>query len=330
MRPTRTDSRQAIGRGSPASSVAFFMCVFLVSICNCQQAPAQNSSAPLPQGDGKPVGSEAAPSTPIDEVKAYLWSVYQRSKTKTDSHGDFTWKDGAAAARAGMPLEDYVIGGMDPDFREQLFAMGHAMDAAKIDWTILSGFRDDYRQSLAAGLKARVDNSFHGGSAATGGYGHGCAADLASSDGLSNDQVWTWLDRHGLQFGLSRAIRQIDPPHVLPSKGWHESAARLRNERLGIRPEPALAAAPKVDEPIPPSAAGGPPGAALSEDQYNCARPKVVEDAAASAAHGEKVGAKSKDAKPKDAKPKDAKAKEAKPKEKTAGGVNIHRESLPH
>jgi hypothetical protein len=58
---------------------------------------------------------------------------------------------------------------MDPDFREQLFAMGRAMDAAGIDWTILSAFRDDYRQNLAAGLKARVDNSFHGGSAATGG-----------------------------------------------------------------------------------------------------------------------------------------------------------------
>jgi hypothetical protein len=296
------------------------MCVFIVSIFHCEQAPAQGSSVPLPQGDAKPIRSETARSTQIDEVKEYLWSVYQRSKTKTDSHGDFTWKDGAAAARAGMPLEEYVIGGMDADFREQLFAMGHAMDAAKIDWTILSGFRDDYRQSLAAGLKARVDNSFHGGSAATGGYGHGCAADLASSDGLSNDKVWSWLDRFGLQFGLSRAIRKIDPPHVLPSKGWHESAAKLRNERLGIRPEPAMAAAPKVDAPIPPSAADGPPGAVLIEDQYNCTRPKVVEDAAASAAHGEKAGAKAKDAKP----------KVAKPKEGAGGGVTAHRGNPPH
>jgi hypothetical protein len=37
-----------------------------------------------------------------------------------------------------------------------LFAAGHAMDAAGVEWTILSGFRDDFRQNLAAGLKARA------------------------------------------------------------------------------------------------------------------------------------------------------------------------------
>src|SRR6478735_8456661 len=37
---------------------------------------------------------------------------------------------------------------------------------------ITSGFRDDYRQSIASGQKAASDRSFHGGSR-RGGYGYG-------------------------------------------------------------------------------------------------------------------------------------------------------------
>src|ERR1700722_19405882 len=70
-----------------------------------------------------------APGAPsVDEVNQYLWSVYQRTSTKLDSHGDFTWKDAAAAARLGLSIQDYVIGGMDADFRELLFHIGQAMD----------------------------------------------------------------------------------------------------------------------------------------------------------------------------------------------------------
>ena len=117
------------------------------------------------------------------DVDRYLWSVYERTEVKRDSTGNFTWKDALAAFRMNMALETYVIGGMDPDFRELLYHAGHAMDEAGLHWTILSGFRDDYRQSLATGYKARTDNSLHGGSVATGGYGHGCAADIVSADG---------------------------------------------------------------------------------------------------------------------------------------------------
>jgi hypothetical protein len=41
-----------------------------------------------------------------------------------DGHGDFRWKDVSAAGRSGLSVEDYVIGGLDPDFRELLFAAG--------------------------------------------------------------------------------------------------------------------------------------------------------------------------------------------------------------
>jgi hypothetical protein len=199
----------------------------------------------------------ASPSGTVDEVKAYLWSVYQRSPAKVDGHGDFTWKDVSAAGRSGLSVEDYVIGGLDPDFRELLFAAGHAMDAAGIGWTILSGFRDDFRQDLVSGFKARVNNSFHGGSEATGGYRHGCAVDLASVDRLSDDKVWNWVDRKGREFDLFRPLRAADPAHTLPVAGWHELAVALRNQRLGI---PAEADPASV-------------GDAVTLEQYLCVRP---------------------------------------------------------
>jgi hypothetical protein len=193
--------------------------------------------------------------------------VYQRSPTKADGHGDFTWKDVSAAGHAGLSVEDYVIGGMDPDFRELLFAAGHAMDAAGVEWTILSGFRDDFRQNLAAGLKARVDNSFHGGSGATGGHGHGCAVDLASVDRHSDDKVWNWVDRKGREFDLIRPLRAADPAHTLPMAGWHELAAALRNRRLGTSAE---------DDPAPL-------GNLVTLGQYLCVRPLPPENPAAGA-----------------------------------------------
>jgi hypothetical protein len=175
------------------------------------------------------------PEPDLDDVNQYLWTVYERSTIKRDGSGDFTWKDVAAAARLGMPLGDYVIKGMDPDFRELLYRAGLALDAAGIRWTILSGFRDDYRQWLASGYKARIDNSLHGGSAATGGYGHGCAVDIADPNHKS-DTLWKWLDANGALVGLELALQRpfpgIDPAHIQPRGAWHELADALRNDRL--------------------------------------------------------------------------------------------------
>jgi len=185
-----------------------------------------------------PAAQPAVPTVPHSpkgrrsEIDQYLWSVYQRSATKRDSSGDFTWKDEAAAAHMGLVTRQYVIGGMDPDFRELLYNLGHAMDADGIHWTILSGFRDDYRQGLASGYKAHIGNSFHGGSRATGGYGHGCAADIEASngEGSSNNAVWRWVDQHGEKFGVFRPMKQIDPAHIQPFGGWHDVAFNLRSK----------------------------------------------------------------------------------------------------
>jgi len=169
----------------------------------------------------------------MEEVDQYLWEVYRRSSVKSDSSGDFTWKDPAAAKRRGMSLQAYVIGGMEPDFREQLYHAGRAMDALGIRWTILSAFRDDYRQKLASGYKARADNSQHGGSAATGGYGHGRAVDVTNADG-DPETVWHWIDANGARYGLRRPLPSADPAHTLPRDNWHALAASLRNARVRL------------------------------------------------------------------------------------------------
>jgi hypothetical protein len=149
----------------------------------------------------------------MDEVDDYLWEVYQRVPTKKDGSGDFTWKDPAAAEHVGLSLQDYVIGGMDPQFRQQLYHAGRAMDAAGLQWSMLSAFRDDYRQGLASGFKASASNSLHGGSRRTGGYGHGRAIDITGPDGRE-EEVWKWIDAHGAKYGLTRPLPKRDPAHV--------------------------------------------------------------------------------------------------------------------
>jgi hypothetical protein len=96
------------------------------------------------------------------------------------------------------------------------------------------GFRDDYRQSIASGLIAANNRSYHGGSL-RGGYGHGLAADVLSIRGamraerLGSSQIlWKWIDDHGKEFGIGRPYQDRDPPHVAPVDG--EEYARHRPE----------------------------------------------------------------------------------------------------
>ncbi len=177
---------------------------------------------------------EAAPVkkvNPLEEVDRYLWEVYERAPIKKDNSGDFTWKDPAAAKRMHLSLKDYVIGGMEPDFREQLYHAGKALDAAGFQWSMLSAFRDDYRQTLAAGFKARTGNSLHGGSRAVGGYGHGRAIDIMNTSG-EDEAVWHWLDAHGAKYGIRRPMPGYDPAHIQAGGDWHRIAESLRDNRI--------------------------------------------------------------------------------------------------
>jgi hypothetical protein len=146
------------------------------------------------------------------------------------------------------------------------------MDAAGLNWTILSGFRDNYRQGLASGYKAHAGNSFHGGSRATGGYGHGCAADIEASDGesSSNNAVWRWVDQHGEKFGIYRPMKGIDPAHVQPFGGWHDIAFNLRDRRImaenGYLPASVDHTGSEKVTPLVDTRSG------VSEAQYDCLR----------------------------------------------------------
>jgi hypothetical protein len=165
------------------------------------------------RNDLKNVGECDTPDTCIDQ---YLWSLYQRAR-KVDIikvveqrkasvlkkgklrtiiqsivklvREDFTWKDPAAAEKAGMQQMDYVIGGVDRTFRLRLYHALRAMDEAGLGPGITSAFRDDYRQAIASGLKAASNRSYHGGSL-RGGYGHGLAADLVSVNGETDAERW--------------------------------------------------------------------------------------------------------------------------------------------
>jgi hypothetical protein len=201
-------------------------------------------------------------------IDQYLWSMYERTQkvdtikvqelirvavkkkghtqtvTKTVTKladEDFTWKDPQAAQRAGVSLVDYVIGGMDGDFKVRLYHLCRALDDAGLAPGMTSGFRDDYRQSIASGNKAATDRSYHGGSR-RGGFGHGLAADLVSVKGetrserwISSESLWKWIDAHGEELGIGRPYLDKDPPHVAPINGKEYADHRGVNvQRAGL------------------------------------------------------------------------------------------------
>jgi len=216
---------------------------------------AASPTDPVQSAAKPPVSSEALDACPEPDVciDQYLWSLYERTpkvdtvkveeqvkvkvknkkgKTRTVVKTetkyiteDFGWKDPQAAQKAGMSLKDYVIGGMDRDFRRTLYNALHTMDDAGLSPGITSAFRDDYRQELASGDKAASDSSYHGGSR-RGGYGHGLAADLVSVKGETRAErcewseiLWKWIDAHEKELGIGRPYLDKDPPHVAPIDG---------------------------------------------------------------------------------------------------------------
>ena len=224
------------------------------------QVATASTSDPLPNDDKNAVSAiEVHDECRKAEVciDQYLWALYQRTpkedtikvneqrkvevkkkgKTVTVTKNftklvdeDFTWKDPKAAEKAGMPMIAYVIGGMDRSFKLKLFHALRAADKAGLSPGITSAFRDDYRQSLASGLKAATDRSYHGGSS-RGGYGHGLAADVVSVKGETRDQrysssenLWKWIDLHGEEFGIGRPYLDRDPAHVAPIDGKEYAA----------------------------------------------------------------------------------------------------------
>ena len=201
-------------------------------------------------------------------IDQYLWSVYERApkvdtikveervKVKLEKDGksrtvtktvaklvneDFTWKDPDAAEKAGMSVSQYVVGGMDRGFKVRLYNLFRALDDAGLAPGMTSGFRDDYRQSIASGNKAEINRSYHGGSL-RGGYGHGLAADVVSIKGetrsercSSSERMWKWIDTHGKEFGIGRPYLDKDPPHIAPIDGKEYADKRGVNAKIAVK-----------------------------------------------------------------------------------------------
>jgi hypothetical protein len=243
--------------------------------------PATNMSmaTPEPNETNRAVGSTEVPDECFAAdpcIDRYLWALYQRTSkedsvkiqeqkkvtvrkkgrlvtvTKTFTtlvDEDFAWKDPKAAEHAGMPMPDYVIGGMDRDFKLKLVHLLHAAEQAGLSPGITSAFRDDYRQSIASGLKAANDRSYHGGSS-HGGYGHGLAADIVSVNGATRAQrltssqtLWNWIDAHGKEFGIGRPYLDRDPPHMAPIDGkeYADHHPGMKTRQAAAKPRNKLA-----------------------------------------------------------------------------------------
>ncbi|MGY8705289.1 hypothetical protein RAD16_06030 [Bradyrhizobium sp. 18BD] len=256
-----------------------------------------------------PAPSKASPSADtvavLDEcfvmdacIDRYLWALYQRTP-KEDSvkvterravtikrrgkmvtvmrsftklvDEDFGWKDPKAAEHAKMSMMDYVIGGMDKSFKRKLFRTLLAAEAAGLSPGITSAFRDDYRQSIASGLKAASDRSYHGGST-RGGYGHGMAADIVSTAGnnraqrwVSTEILWKWVDANGKALGIGRPYLDRDPPHVGPVDGAEYISKRGTGDRVASAKSRKVARA---------AAHAKPPKAQAAREQRSSAKPQ--------------------------------------------------------
>jgi hypothetical protein len=266
-------------------------------------SPASIASGPAA------VASKASPSADtvavLDEcfvmdacIDRYLWALYQRTP-KEDSikvedrravtvkrkgkmvtvmrsftklvDEDFGWKDPKAAEHAGKAMMDYVIGGMDRSFKQKLFRTLLAAEAAGLSPGITSAFRDDYRQSIASGLKAASDRSYHGGST-RGGYGHGMAADIVSTAGnnraqrwVSTEVLWKWVDTNGKALGIGRPYLGRDPPHVGPIDGAEYISKR------GVATKEAASVKSKKIRAV---ASAKPPKAQAAREQKSPAKPQ--------------------------------------------------------
>jgi hypothetical protein len=274
-------------------------------------SPAAIASGPIAESKASPSADTVAV---LDEcfvmdacIDRYLWALYQRTP-KEDSikvedrravtikrkgkmvtvmrsftklvDEDFGWKDPKAADHVNMALMDYVIGGMDKSFKQKLFRTLLAAEAAGLSPGITSAFRDDYRQSIASGLKAASDRSYHGGSS-RGGYGHGLAADIVSTKGnnraqrwVSTEVLWKWVDANGKGLGIGRPYLGRDPPHVGPIDGPEyiskRGVASDRKEATNAKPKKVHAAA-----------RAKPPKAQAAREQKSPAKPQKSAQTAA-------------------------------------------------
>jgi hypothetical protein len=224
--PLKPDPQPAGSVGTPSECAASEMCIDEYLWKLYERTPKIDTNKVVEQ-----VKVEAKVTIKKKNKSLTIAKTFNKTITKYVV-GDFTWKDPIAAQRVGMSLKDYVIGGMDPDFKRNLYRAIRAMEDAGHMPGITSAFRDDYRQSIASGNRAASDSSYHGGSR-RGGYRYGLAADLVSVKGetrferyASSQELWKWIDAHEKELGIGRPYLDRDPPHVAPIDGAEYAAKR--------------------------------------------------------------------------------------------------------
>ena len=238
--PVTTTSEQDHGPGDTRETVSSIEVVdecWVVDICVDRYLWALYQRAPKEDTIRVPEQRRVTVSVKVKKKRKTVTVTKTVTRTFTRSVDEnFAWKDQKASEKVGMPMSDYVIGGMDGNFKLKLFHILHAAEAAGLSPGITSAFRDDYRQSIASGLKAANDRSYHGGSF-RGGYGHELAADVVSIKGTTRAQrltstqiLWKWIDAHAKEYGIGRPYLGRDPPHVAPIDG-QEYAKHYRGDR---------------------------------------------------------------------------------------------------
>lgn len=218
---------------------------------------------PHSTSDAHPITSYTTPGpiTASRVVDDYLWEKYQSMYARIDGYDalgsdgsyrqDFTWKDIAGALNAGRSLREYVIGGLNSDIKMNLYFAGKAMDQEGIPWAPLAFYRGLERPPATGSVVANPVNSRH----YCGGYGKGCAADLAGAGWrtveekvAANRRVWDWLEEHGDEYGLRTAFIANDPAHV--QQNFDSTIAKTQKLALASEVAAVLAATRQAGAPF--------------------------------------------------------------------------------
>ena len=126
-----------------------------------------------------------------------------------------------------VPRRCLVAGGGSQFYHAILRVAGGVMDDLACNGSMLSAFRDDYRQRRASGYKAGVTNSFSM-AAAVPAVTAMAAPSTSPSLGAKKNGVWKWIDDHAAKYGFTSAATKPDPAHVQQWCGdWSKIALTL-------------------------------------------------------------------------------------------------------
>ncbi len=239
--------------------------------------PAPAASKPSPPADTVAVLDECFVMDAC--IDRYLWALYQRTAKEDldqgrgpprrhrqaqgqDGHGDAQlhkagrsgfWLEGSESGRARQHADD---GLRHRRHGQELQAKAVSHAARSRGRRPVAGHHQRVPRRLPPVDRERPEGRlrplYHGGST-RGGYGHGMAADIVSTQGnnraqrwVSTEILWKWVDANGKAFGIGRPYLGRDPPHVGPVDGQEYISKRGtgdRKEATNVRSKKVMRAA---------------------------------------------------------------------------------------